>query len=160
GATRLDTGRWLVAERRQRDAIGRTIAIADTYEFQGTLADLVASAQPGDTPLSTVTYDALDRPLVQTLASGARSTHAYAAFETTLSNDGLAPVRSLLDGQARVLHTERTVNGLVEAVDASYDAAGRITEMRLPSAGGVVRHQFGYDSLGRMIAATDPDIGD
>jgi RHS repeat-associated protein len=159
-ATRLDATRWLVDQRRQRDAIGRTIAIAETYAWDGALVDLVASALPATAALRTVTYDALDRAVVQTVPTGAQTTHAYRAFETTVTADGMAPVTSFLDGRGRVRRTERTIGGVIEAVEASYDAAGRITAMRLPFAGGEVTHAFTYDSLGRLVFATDPDIGD
>ena len=159
-ATRLDTTRWLVSNRRQRDAIGRTTAISNTFTWDGQLTALVASALPATAAMRTVAYDALDRPTVQTLPDGTRSTRVYRAFATTTTSDGRAPVTTYLDGQARVRRTERTVNGVVEAVEATYDVAGRITAMRLPVAGGAVEHQFGYDTLGRLVFATDPDIGD
>jgi YD repeat-containing protein len=159
-ATRVDTARWLVDARRMRDARGRTVTITDGYEWQGTLADLVASALPAGTPARTVAYDVRDRPVLQTLADGAQRTTAYAAFRTTTTTEDLAPVVTTLDGADRIVRTERTVGGVVEAVEATYDGAGRITAMRLPSAAGDVIHAFSYDSLGRLIAASDPDIGD
>jgi RHS repeat-associated protein len=159
-ATRLDVARWIVTARRVRDALGRTVAISDAYEWSGTLAELVASELPASAPVRTVAYDVRDRPVVQTLADGTTRTTAYAAFRTTSTAQGLAPVISTLDGRGQVMRTERTVGGVVEAVEATYDAAGRITAMRLPAAGGDVIHAFTYDSLGRLVAASDPDIGD
>jgi YD repeat-containing protein len=159
-ATRVDAARWLVSARRTRDAIGRTIAISDAFEWSGALADLVASALPAGTPARTVAYDALDRATVQTLADGSKRTSAYRAFATTATTDGIAPVTTILDGKGRILRTERTIGGAVEAVEAVYDAAGRITAMQLPTAIADVVHAFTYDSLGRLIAASDPDIGD
>lgn len=158
-ATRLDTTRWLVAERRQRDAQGRTSKLADVYEQTGTLAQLVASALPPAVPAQTLAYDALDRPTEQVLASGARTTYSYRAFETVRTTDGMAPVTRILDGQDRIRRTTRTVNGVEEHVAATYDAAGRLTKMALPHAGGTVEHTYQYDSLGRLLVAQDPDIG-
>jgi RHS repeat-associated protein len=159
-ATRLDAARWLVGGRRQRDALGRTTAISEAFEWQGTLANLTGAALPNTAPVRTVAYDALDRPTVQTIPTGGRNTYAYRAFETTVTTDGLAPVTTFLDGQARIRRTVRTIGGVAEAVEADYDAAGHITTMRLPTATGAVEHRFTYDTLGRLVSATDPDIGD
>jgi RHS repeat-associated protein len=158
-ATRLGTTSWLVAERRQRDALGRTTRLADAFEQPGTVAELVASALPAGVPVQTLTYDALDRPTGQVLASGARTTYAYRAFESVRTTDGMAPVTRWLDGQNRIRRTSRTVNSVEEQVAATYDAAGRITRMTLPHAAGVVEHTYQYDGLGRLSVAQDPDIG-
>ncbi|HTE53482.1 MAG TPA: FG-GAP-like repeat-containing protein [Kofleriaceae bacterium] len=159
-ATRLDTDRWLVAARRQRDGLGRTVGIADTFEWQGSVAELVASDMPASAAIRATAYDALDRVTTRTLPTGATSTYAYRAFETTVTTDGIAPVTSTIDGQERVVRTVRTVGGAAESVEATYDAAGRIVSMRLPAAGGAVEHAYEYDTLGRLTFATDPDIGD
>src|SRR5262249_49580950 len=42
-------------------------------------------------------------------------------------------------------------------VRATYDAAGRLTQMTL-SDGAIIR-DFGYDSLGRLRETHDPDLG-
>ncbi|HTE53483.1 MAG TPA: FG-GAP-like repeat-containing protein [Kofleriaceae bacterium] len=159
-AVRLAASRWLVTDRQVRDAIGRPVAVAEPFEWQGTLDGLVASALPAGTPTRTATYDALDRVIAQGLPTGEHATHAYRPFELTDTADGLSPVVSVLDGEGRVLRTSRTVNGAAESVEATYDAAGLLTSMRLPTAGGAVEHRYEYDSLGRLVFATDPDIGD
>lgn len=161
-ATRIDGDRWLVADYRRRDALGRTIAIADAFEWQGAAAALPGAALPASVPVRTTTYDALDRPVARTLPTGSVDRYIYRAFETTSTTDGLAPVTTRLDGEGRVRRTERTVAGAVESVDATYDAAGHITSMLVAGGAGAPRalHRFTYDTLGRVTFATDPDIGD
>lgn len=159
-ATRIDVARWLVTERRLRDALGRTTTMADAYEFSGTLAELVASSLPASVPVQTLSYDALDRVTLQTLASGAKNAYSYRAFEATSTVDGLAPVTRYSDGQGRVRRSVRVVGGVEESVDATFDAGSRIIKMRLPTASGAVEHNYSYDSLGRLVLATDPDIGE
>ena len=159
-ATQLDTARWIVGNLRQRDALGRTTALSETFEWVGSAAELTATALPTTGPARTVTYDALDRPVVQTLATGGHKTLAYRAFETTATIDGMAPVTTTLDGQDRILRTARTVGGITESVEAQYDAEGRILRLRLPAASRTVDHDFVYDALGRLVLATDPDIGE
>jgi RHS repeat-associated protein len=160
-ATQLDASQWIVAGWRQRDALGRTTASAEAFEWQGSQAALATAALPTGTPVRTVAYDGLDRIASQTLPTGGRNQYAYRAFETTVSTDGLAPVTSTFDGAGRIRRTARTVAGIVEAVEAGYDPAGRITALTIPVAGGAaVVHRFEYDTLGRLVFATDPDIGD
>jgi RHS repeat-associated protein len=70
----------------------------------------------------------------------------------------LAPVHSVLDGQGRPVLTERSLpDGTHEIVQASYDAAGRLTTMTL--SGGTVTRTFNYDTLGRLVQSHDPDLG-
>jgi RHS repeat-associated protein len=159
-AVQLADARWLVTGRQVRDAIGRPVAVAEPFEWQGDLAGLIASALPAGTPVRTATYDALDRVIAQSLPTGEHTTHVYRAFELTDSADGLAPVVSVLDGQGRALRTSRTVNGVTESVEATYDAAGRITRMRVAGGTDAADHVYEYDSLGRLAFASDPDIGD
>ncbi|MCU0692918.1 MAG: FG-GAP-like repeat-containing protein, partial [Polyangiaceae bacterium] len=162
-ATRLAEDRWLVAGARSRDALGRTVAVADPFEWTGTLEALPQATVPAGVATQTIAYDSLDRVVDQSLATGAHKKYRYRAFETTVTMDGMAPVTSTFDGAGRISRTERTVGGVVEHVTASYDAAGRITSMAV--AGGTqsaqpVVHRFQYDTLGRLVFATDPDIGD
>src|SRR5262249_29606764 len=82
---------------------------------------------------------------------------SYAAFKQTVSTPELDDVASFFDGLGRVARTERTVSGLLESVDATYDAADRLTAMRLQNG---VTHTFTPDQLGRLIFANDPDTGD
>jgi RHS repeat-associated protein len=158
-ATRLDADRWLVSERQRRDAFGRGISVADAYELEGSLDELVASELPASVAERNVAYDALDRITLQTLPTGGRNIYTYRAFETTAATDGTAPVTTELDGEGRIFRTVRTVDGNSESVEARYDAAGRVVAMQIPAAGSAIEHRFEYDSLGRLVFATDPDVG-
>jgi len=155
-AVQLDTARWIVRDLRARDAHGRTISLADPLYADG--ADPAALALPASPPAQTATYDALDRPVVQTTPGGSQKRLAYSPLGVTSTSDGLAPVKTLIDGLGRAIRTERTVDGITESVDATYDAAGRVLRYRLQN--GTVDHAFTYDTLGRLVFAHDPDIGD
>jgi RHS repeat-associated protein len=160
-ATRLDVDRWLIEARRQRDALGRTVAIADPFAWTGSLAELVSGAVPAGDVVRTVAYDGLDRVVEQGLPTASRNVFTYRAFETTIATDGLAPVTTTLDGEGRIVRTSRTVDGTVEAVTAQYDAAGRIVAMRVGGGDDASAEQhFEYDTLGRMVGASDADIGE
>jgi RHS repeat-associated protein len=154
-ATQLDTAQWKIDQFRLRDRRGRVIAMSSPFTFAG--ADPSTATPPADVATQTLSYDPLDRVTDALLATGDHKRVAYHPSAVTVSVDGLAPVQSTLDGQDRVVHTERTVNNVVESVDATYDAAGRVLQFSLQ--GGQVKHSYTYDSLGRLTNANDPDVG-
>lgn len=156
-AVRLAADRWLVSGEVERDQKGRVVTATDPYEWTGV--DAREAVPPTDAPRQTVRYDAFDRIREQVLPTGAKKTLDYWAFGARASTDGLNPVTTHLDGAGRVMRTERLLDdGVVQSVDADYDPAGRLLAMHLQ--GGAVSHRFEYDSLGRLVYAVDPDIGE
>ena len=153
-AVRLADAQWVVRGVTRRDARGRVSAITEPFYSQG--AD-VPTVTPTGAPATVIKYDALDRPIEQDLASGTWRKTVYAAFAQEETVSGLAPMRSRYDGLGRINHTERTINGTVESVDATYDALGQILQLSLQ--GGRVTHRFEYDTLARLRHGNDPDIG-
>jgi RHS repeat-associated protein len=151
-ATRLAASQWIVSEWRERDARGKVVYAADNF-----YAASLPTERPTAVTGQSFAYDALGRLVRQTLPTGISKTTSYKAFETTFSTPGLAPVSTHSDGFERIVRTQRTVAGIAESVTASYDAADRITAMRLNE--GAVTHSFTYDTLGRLSAASDPDLG-
>jgi RHS repeat-associated protein len=154
-ATRLATSRWIVSDWKQRDARGKVVLHGDPFYWDGS--DPRSATPVSDFHYQTLKYDALGRLSEQDLPNGGVKAVAYKAFEQTVTASELEPVRSVLDGQGRILHTERKVSGILEEVDALYNAAGQITSMKLQK--GTAVHQFLYDTLGRLVWAKDPDIG-
>lgn len=154
-AIRLDTSTWIVSGMRDRDQRGRTTRVYDAFYYDGS--DIRQAAPLASTPSQTFDYDAFDRLREEVLPTGGHKSMEYWAYGQRTSGDEVDPVTSFLDGQGRITRTERTVNGTAESVDATYDGAGRLVEMALQ--GGQATHLYTYDTLGRMIAATDPDIG-
>ncbi|MBI4511048.1 MAG: VCBS repeat-containing protein [Deltaproteobacteria bacterium] len=152
-ATRL-LDRWIVSGWKERDNLGRVTALAQPFYWDGASLPV---ARPAHASVETRSYDALNRVVTKTLSTGAKTIFTYRAFARTMAQDGLSGVTSEHDGWGRVIRTERTVGGVVESVDATYDAAGRILSMRLGE--GTAVHSFGYDTLGRLNTAHDPDIG-
>jgi RHS repeat-associated protein len=158
-ATRLGAARWIVKEWKEHDDRGRVVAVAEPFYWTGSDPALVSRSAAD--PVQVIAYDGFDRKIAQELPTGARKVWSYAAFEATVAGDGVAPVRTTLDGKKRVVRTERTVAGILESVDAVFDPADRITAMVLQAGTpAAVEHRFDYDTLGRLRFATDPDIGD
>jgi YD repeat-containing protein len=158
-AAPLDTGRFVISDWRERDDRGHTVLVAEPF-YAATASP---AARDSAARVQTMHHDARDRLDRQTLPNGATRVMTFAAFEQTVSSPDLSPVRSVLDGQGRVMHTERNVDGSgLETVDGVYDAAGRLLSITLqPSTAGgpPVVHSFRHDTLGRLREAEDPDVG-
>lgn len=154
-AVRVDVETWNVGEYRERDHRGRVTGLIGAFELHG--GDPAMASPPADAARQTLSYDPLDRVVEQVLPTLSHKRVTYQPKSVTYAVDGLATVRTAVDGQGRTTRTERTVNGIVESVEGTYDAAGRILQFSLQ--GGQVRHDFVYDSLGRLIYAVDPDVG-
>ncbi|WP_256560388.1 FG-GAP-like repeat-containing protein, partial [Myxococcus dinghuensis] len=152
-ATRLTTQRWVVSDWTERDARGQVAFVGNAFYADGALPTVL----PAETPGQVLAHDALGRLVSHQLPNAGVRTLAYKAFETTRTDSELAPVTTRFDGLERILHTERQVGTVLESVDAVHDAMGRLRSIQLQ--GGLVSHVFTYDSLGRMVAAQDPDVG-
>jgi len=151
-ATRLAADRWIVDDARVRDAHGGVVFRAAPFTATGGEPP---EAPPAGTAGTTLGYDALDRTVSELLPTGALRATSYGVFSVVVASSDLATVSSRLDGHGRVIHTERTVAGQLEASDTSYDAAGHVTAI----VTGGVASTFGYDTLGRFITSADPDAG-
>jgi YD repeat-containing protein len=126
-------------------------------------AQLPPLAPPIGTREQTLDYDATSRLIHQTLPNGAGKTVVFGteppgAIFQIVQMPELADVRSDLDGLGRVVRTKRLLASGQESVVATYDAANRILQMSLQDDAAV--HTFQYDTLGRLIAGSDPDTGD
>lgn len=158
-ATRLTGGRFIISGFTERDGRGRKRRVFDS--FHADVADVRSAAPPAGTPADELSYDAFDRLRQHRRPTGALRQVDYFAFGQQVTDDDLAPVTTLMDGQERVIRTERTVGPTLEVGEARYDAANHMVELRLqPGTADEALHRFEYDGLGRLTFATDPDIGD
>jgi RHS repeat-associated protein len=163
-ALRLGSSQWIVSDWQEHNERGQVGFVADSFYWNDLL---LPTSRPATAVGQQFSYDARGRLLQQSLPTGVTKTLAYTAFDTTATTPGLAAVTTRFDGHGRILRTERTVETRLESVTASYDAAGQIVRMCLNAQPGVacdtaytgVSHGFTYDTLGRLIAASDPDIG-
>ncbi|HET9626673.1 MAG TPA: FG-GAP-like repeat-containing protein [Kofleriaceae bacterium] len=153
-ATQLADAQWIISDYEERDANSRVVFHGQPV-YATTLEQV---ARPTGIAGDTLTYDPLGRLIEEDLPTGARQVFSYLAFERTIQQGDLAPVHSVLDGQGRAILTERSLaDGTHEIVQASYDPAGRLTQMTV--AGGSVVRSFSYDTLGRVVQSQDPDLG-
>jgi RHS repeat-associated protein len=153
-ATRLSASTFIVDDWTERDFAGRVVFRGEPFEVS-VAPSLVT--RPSMLAGMRFEYDALGRTIEHTSTTGGKKRTRHSAFSVTTEIDGLAPVRTDLDGLGRITRTERIVNGIRETVDADYDSAGAIT--RLSLQGGSVEHLYEYDTLGRLVQTRDPESG-
>ena len=153
-ARRLDAGAWIVMEWTERDPRGELALRADPFEWPSAA---LPTALPATATGNQFAHDALGRRLSETLATGYVTSTGHARLQKTVAPGGLSAMTYTEDGQGRVVRAERKVGGVVEATTTSYDAVGRITRFDLQD--GQAIHTWAYDTLGRVVAADDPDIG-
>lgn len=153
-ATERVDGRYIVSGYQEQDLKKRVVFVGDPLES----TELLVRGRPAGMVGQTLTYDPLDRVLSHRLADGTGKTYEHRSFEHAVLVEGLSTIRNVLDGQGRIVRTERTAPGQeVEVIEARYDAEDRVTAFSLQ--GDAVTYGFAYDSLGRLVASHDPDIG-
>ena len=146
--------RYLISGWKERDVLGRTSKSCEAFYSPTALP---ATASP-DARCATTTYDALGWASVYTASNGAPTIHNYGAFRSDVTSPDRATVYSRFDGLGRLTDVERTVAGLFETANYTYDAADHVTEISLLD--GAVTTGFGYDTLGRLISEYDTDHGE
>ena len=152
--TELDADRWIVSRQIERDVRGfERRKCEPSYAAQDTLTATISESSP----CVETSFDALGRALEVVDPSGAWSRITHLPLATQTQTQGLEPVLRRRDGLDRAVLTERSVSGRTESARASYDAAGRLLSLDLQAGGAV--HRFGYDTLGRVLFAQDPDQG-
>ncbi|MBO7465917.1 MAG: hypothetical protein J6T56_08745, partial [Bacteroidales bacterium] len=137
------------------DALGRTVA--SYYPTETNLGDTVFAFVPDQSaPASTVTYDVLDRPLVQTAPDASTTTFQY-GFDSTY-NDTVLFSTITTDANSHSSTELKDAGGRPRAVQASgqpyvhfiYDHVGNNTNVRSSVADDWERN-YTYDWLGRRL---------
>jgi YD repeat-containing protein len=155
-STALASNNYILSGWTERDERGRTVLTAEPFFVT---SPAIGVMRPSTARVQTLAYDPLSRLATQTDSNGALTRMTYTAFGQTTSAAELADVISTVDGLGRVVHTERTV-GLLESVDATYDAADRLLTSTLQKGlAAQVAYTYTYDTLGRLRTANDPDTG-
>jgi RHS repeat-associated protein len=152
-AQRLADAQWIISDYRERDPNSRVV-FAGRPVFSSVLE---LSSRPSAMAGDSLTYDPMGRLIEQQMPTGETRTYTYTAFDRTIQDANLAPVHGQLDGQGRPILTERTAGSTHEIVQATYDPASRLVQMTL--ANGTIVRSFTYDTLGRLVSSSDPDLG-
>jgi len=141
--------RTWIAKKTTYDNMGRVVTISNPL-FKSDLGDF--QAQAGS--FRTLLYDALGRSRATTAADGSVATMYYNGNEITVSDPSGKSNRSVSDALGRI-------TDVFEASDANlqttyvYDAIDNLREVQQ----GVQRRFFTYDSLRRLVSASNPEFG-
>ncbi|MCC6624974.1 MAG: hypothetical protein IT385_27250 [Deltaproteobacteria bacterium] len=160
---------WVIDGYRRRNERGLTFELVRPHRHPSS--GLPTSEPSTSVARQTIAYDPLGRAVRQTLPqvprypssgdqSAAERVTSYAPLVVTTTSTELEPVVTAHDGLGRMVRTQRTIGGVVEEVQAAWDAAGRMVGWAVDPTGANVTHTFVYDTLGRLVFATDPDAGD
>ncbi|MEE2835437.1 MAG: FG-GAP-like repeat-containing protein, partial [Myxococcota bacterium] len=152
--TELGPSRRIVSQYTRRNARGLA---ATTCEAFYMTSPEIPEQLPQRTPCAQHRFDAQGRPLTSTDARSIETQWSYRALESTSQTGGMSAELRRRDGLDRPSVTRRTVEGVDQEAQAEYDAAGRLRRLELNQ--GQASHTFGYDTLGRLLEAEDPDQG-
>ncbi len=147
------------------------VQVAHEYTIQGQLrtiyqpyyVDSAAYASPPtNQPKASIRYDAMGRIIEHTKVSGGRITYVYGPGSTDILDASEATratpqqLTQRLDGLGRVLTVERPLGGRILRIQYEYDSLNRIIRVQDPD-GGIVRQT--YDLLGRLLVDESQDTG-
>jgi len=105
---------------------------------------------------TTNSYDALGRIISITHPDGTAATSSYSGNCTTITDETNRSRKSCSDGLGRMTGVWEDPSGLNYATSYGYDALGDLTNVL---QNGSRPRAFTYDSLGRLLSASNPEIG-
>jgi RHS repeat-associated protein len=140
---------WIITDTRF-DGLSRVSQVSNPYR-----ADDPDSASPPSDQWTTTDYDALGRVIMVTTPDGAHADTAYSGNQVTVTDQAGKKRRSETDALGRLVKVTENPGGLNYETFYSYDVLGNL----LMVTQGSQTRTFVYDSLSRMIRATNPESG-
>src|SRR5262249_15354874 len=140
---------WTIKDTRF-SALGRVSQVSNPYRA----ADPGSASAPDDM-WTTTDYDALGRVTRVTTPDGAHVDTAYNGNQVTVTDHAGKKRRSETDALGRLIKVTEAPDELNYVTNYSYDA---LDNLRLVTQGAQTR-TFDYDSLSRLISATNPESG-
>lgn len=146
------------------DRITTSNALNTDMTWSAALDPMTQTGANGD--LSTVQYDASDRPQTKTSPYGAQTTYAYSVSAPQIvATTNNRWVKTYLDGLGRPAKIERGDGGGTQPVtEMIYDACGcnpmgKLYQRSVPHAPGATARWavYTYDGIGRRLTAVRPD---
>ena len=98
-------------------------------------------------------YDALGRVTRITYPDGSSATTDYSSNTTTFADEARNKRKTVSDALGRLTQVTEDPDGLAYATSYSYDALDNLTRVTQ----GSQSRTFGYDSLGRLLCASNPE---
>ena len=143
---------WTITDT-QFDALGRVSQVSNPYRAADP-----GSASPPSGALAAWTktdYDAIGRVIRVTTPDGAHVDTSYSGNQVTVIDQAVKKRRSETDALGRLIKVTEDPGGLNYETYYSYD---ELDNLRLVTQGAQTR-TFVYDSLSRLISATNPESG-
>jgi len=141
--------RYLVTDT-QYDLQGRVWRVSNPYRSAGTGGPINPSGE-----WTTTQYDALGRVTTVTAPDGASIYTAYNSNQAMVTDQTGKRRSSETDGLGRLVKVTEDPNGLNYDTYYSYDVLGNVRQVTQ----GSQTRSFVYDSLSRLISATNPESG-
>ena len=156
GRTRRSAARegatWTITDT-QFDALGRVSQVSNPYRA----ADPDTASPPSGAfaEWTTTDYDALGKVIRVTTPDGAHVDTAYSGNQATVTDQAVKKRRSETDALGRLIKITEDPGNLNYETYYSYDALGNLRQVTQ----GAQTRTFVYDSLSRLISATNPESG-
>ena len=159
---------YIVSGRTKYDALGRSVET--THPTTCNTTDGTKIVDFSDNLLNSATYDAIDRPLTQTLPSDESSSVGESSVTTmdySISNGLMKTTvvaankdvtHSYVNGAGQTVRSERfdpQTNDIV-AINYFFDPIGQLDSL-IDAGGNVTRYV--YDMLGRKLSVSHPSTG-
>jgi YD repeat-containing protein len=156
----LDDGLGREVEMRQYESSSGYISTTKSYDALGRLYQITNPSRPNDglNFATTYSYDALNRVTLVKTADGAATTTSYSGNQTTVTDAAGHQRSTYMDGVGRlteVVEDPGSSPHLHYVTTYAYDVLDDLTGV---NQSGRTR-TFGYDSLKRLTAATNPESG-
>lgn len=143
-------GRTVLLAQKSSAPVGSSVQY--TYGPRGLLNSVTTDPGTSEARTTSTQYDALNRPVLVTNPDGTSITTTYAPWAQTVTTEAGLKKTTTVDAFGRLASethgAERTLH--------KYDVLGR--RVRTSDAAGN-QWTYTYNSLGWLLAATDPDSG-
>jgi YD repeat-containing protein len=148
------------SEQRYYEDGSNYISITETYDALGRIATVSNPHRPSDTIYYTsYTYDSLNRVTqVQTSDTSATKT-TYSGNSTTVIDPAQHSRKTVNDALGRLTVVFEDPTGLKYGTNYGYDALDNLSVVSQGYCPNCQARSFNYDSLKRLISATNPESG-
>jgi len=144
----IEDGANYIATDTAYDALGRVAATYNPSRMTNGQSDGLGYA-------TTMSYDALGRVVNVKTADGSTTTTSYTGNQTTVTDPAGKSRQYTYNALGMLTKVVEDPSGLNYTTSYQYDALGDLTQV---TQGSEIR-SFGYDSLGRLLWAVNPESG-
>lgn len=155
-------GMGRTTETRHFEGGSNYIGIRQHYDSLGRVSQISNPFRNGETPVwTTTTYDELSRVISVTTPDNAVATNSYSGSSATATDQTGRKKRSVSDAFGRLFQVYEDPNGVNWLTSYTYDVLDNLTSVSQydPVSQVTQTRSFTYDSLKRLLSATNPESG-